>query len=50
MLFQTDDPQLGWNGVYKGKIMNSEVFVYQLNVILIDRSELIRSGNITLLR
>ncbi len=50
MLFQTDDPQLGWNGIHNGKTMNSDVFVYQLNMILIDKSEIIKSGNITLLR
>ncbi|MCH8331164.1 MAG: gliding motility-associated C-terminal domain-containing protein [Bacteroidetes bacterium] len=40
----------GWNGTFKGKPLNSAVFVYYLKGIFITDEEIIEKGNITLLR
>jgi gliding motility-associated-like protein len=48
--FPLNEPELGWDGKFKGELMNPGVFVYKLKVELIDGSELILSGDITLVR
>lgn len=45
-----NDPLQGWNGSYKGKKMNSAVFVYYLKATLFDNTVVIRKGNISLIR
>jgi gliding motility-associated-like protein len=45
-----NDPLQGWNGSYKGKKMNSAVFVYYLRATLFDNTIVIRQGNISLIR
>ena len=50
-VFETMDPSECWDGNYKGKPMNSEVFVYKLIIKLVGQEdELIESGNINLVR
>ncbi len=45
-----NDPMYGWNGKFKGKHMNSDVFVYHIIVVLADGSEQVYKGDVTLLR
>lgn len=46
-VFSTTDQNQCWDGLYKGKKVNSGVFVYRLNAKLINGSEVNQSGNIT---
>ncbi|TAL58409.1 MAG: T9SS type B sorting domain-containing protein [Bacteroidetes bacterium] len=39
-----------WDGTYKGKLMNTAVFVYYMKVTFITGNETVRKGNISLLR
>jgi len=39
-----------WDGTFKGKDVNTGVFIYYLNAKLIDGEELNKQGNVTLLR
>lgn len=44
------DPNLGWNGYYKGKLMDPAVFVYFIEVEFKDGSVKIFKGDVTLVR
>ncbi len=46
-VFSTTDQNQCWDGLYKGKKVNSGVFIYRLNAKLINGSEVNQSGNIT---
>ena len=48
--FQPNDPDLGWDGTFKGKLMNPAVFAYTAKVELLNGQTLSRKGDITLLR
>ncbi len=45
-----NDPLYGWDGKFRGKDMNSDVFVYYIIVILTDGREQVYKGDVTLLR
>ena len=49
-VFETTDPKICWDGKYKGKLMNTAVFVYYLKATLINGEEINRKGNISLFR
>jgi gliding motility-associated-like protein len=48
--FKANDPQYAWDGKKNGKLLNPEVFVYQLEVRYIDGRTEQRYGSITLVR
>lgn len=45
-----NDPQLGWDGTFKGEYVNPGVFTYYANVQFLDNQTLPYSGTITVLR
>lgn len=45
-----NDPQLGWDGTFKGEYVNPGVFTYHANVHFLDNETLPYSGTITVLR
>lgn len=49
-VFETTDAKICWDGVYKGKLMNTAVFVYYLDATLTTGEKISRKGNITLIR
>lgn len=52
LVFQSDDPSIGWDGTYQGKPMDTGVFVYYIEGNLKDKERTLISqkGNITLVR
>ncbi|MFT4985285.1 MAG: gliding motility-associated-like protein [Flavobacteriales bacterium] len=50
LLFETDDINTGWNGYYKGNLVPLGVYVWRANVLFTDEKQLVKSGDITLLR
>jgi len=50
LVFQTTDKMLGWDGSFRGKPMDTGVFVYSVDGITIDNKPFSQKGNITLLR
>lgn len=50
IIFETNDPSQKWDGSCNGKQMNTGVFVYSLNAVFADDEEIIKHGNITLIR
>ena len=49
-VFETNDPDIGWNGDYKGEKMNAGVFVYYLKATMINNELIEKQGNVTLVR
>ena len=50
LVFETTDQDRGWDGTYKGKKQEQEVYVYYLKAIFVDGEIVEKKGNITLLR
>lgn len=48
--FSPNDPRAGWDGIVKGKKVNSDVFVYTAEVMCENNTVMILNGNIALLR
>ena len=49
-VFETNDPDIGWNGNYKGEKMNAGVFVYYVKATMINNKLIEKQGNVTLVR
>ena len=50
LVFESFERPFGWDGKYKGKMMNPDVYDYYLKVTCIDEVESIIKGNFTLIR
>lgn len=50
LVFETNDINQGWNGTYKGKILNTGVFVYYVEAICSNGLITSKKGNVTLLK
>ncbi len=48
--FKANDPSVGWDGTYKGKPLNVDVYVYIVEVICDNNSILFLKGNIALVK
>ena len=48
--FATDDPEQGWDGMFRGQPMNSGVFVYYAEVQFVDGITILYQGDVTLVR
>jgi gliding motility-associated-like protein len=49
-VFSTTDQNIGWDGKYKGMLVDPAVFVFYLEAKCIDGQEYFEKGNITLMR
>lgn len=49
-LFETTDPKACWDGTYKGKLMNTGVYVYKLRAVLFNGDIIEQQGNFTITR
>jgi len=50
LVFESKDPNLGWDGTYKGEPQEMEVYDWLLNATLKNGQDVFRKGNVTLLR
>lgn len=48
--FRPNDPSLGWNGIYKGELMNAAVFVFFAEVEFLDGEVVLVKGEVNLVR
>ena len=48
--FQPNDPDQGWDGTFKGKLMDPAVFAYFVRVVYADGTEEVLEGDLTLIR
>ncbi len=50
LVFETTDQSVGWDGRYKGKKVDPDVYVYHLTAICFDGQENLIKGNVTVLQ
>ena len=50
LLFESTDPERGWNGTYKGALCPQDVYVYRITVKYNDGNEFTKTGDVTLIR
>ncbi len=50
MVFESTDRTIGWDGTFRGKQLDPDVYDYYLKAICVDGEESIVKGNITLMR
>ena len=50
MVFETEDVNIGWDGIYQGKKLDPDVYDYYLKVVCYGGLEKITKGNITLMK
>lgn len=49
-VFETNNPQQGWDGTYKGVLQPMDVYAYTLEVVFSDGTKASKKGDITLIR
>jgi len=49
-IFETNDQNKGWDGTYKGSVLNNGVFVYYLSAKMINDKTIKTKGDITLIK
>ncbi|MEZ4924559.1 MAG: gliding motility-associated C-terminal domain-containing protein [Crocinitomicaceae bacterium] len=49
-VFESNDQAVGWDGTFKGELLDPDVYVYHLTAVCVDGQETLIKGNITLLR
>jgi len=50
LVFESNNQLTGWDGTYKGELVQPAVFVYHLKVYCIDGQEYFKKGNVTVIR
>jgi gliding motility-associated-like protein len=50
LLFQTEDVRQGWDGYYKGKLCQQDVYVWRVSGTFMDGGDFTEMGDVTLLR
>jgi gliding motility-associated-like protein len=50
LLFETKNPEEGWDGYYKGKLCTQDVYVWKVNATFIDGRSYTKTGDVLLLR
>ena len=50
VVFQSDDPNIGWDGYYRGVLQPMDVYAYTLEVGFSDGTKATKKGDITLIR
>jgi gliding motility-associated-like protein len=49
-VFETTNPSEGWDGKYRGKSLDPDVYVYYLQGVCLDKESFFKKGNITLIK
>ncbi|HTQ66149.1 MAG TPA: gliding motility-associated C-terminal domain-containing protein, partial [Puia sp.] len=50
LVFESNDPNMGWDGNFKGNPQPMGVYAYTLTAIFFDGTRTTRTGDITLIR
>ena len=50
LLFETEDPEVHWNGIFRNKLLDPGVYVYYMEGICEDNQKFLHVGNVTLVR
>lgn len=50
LLFVSEDLETGWDGYYKGKLCQQDVYVWKIKATFADGNEVTKAGDVTLIR
>ena len=50
LLFESRDQSTGWDGYYQGKLCEQDVYMYKLTVKLENGQDVVRTGDVNLIR
>ncbi len=50
LIFETSDPNIGWNGYYRGELCKQDVYVWKAKGKFIDGKSFFKAGDVTLIR
>ena len=50
LLFESRDPQVGWDGYYQGKLCAQDVYMYKVIAQYDNGQRVVRTGDINLIR
>lgn len=50
LMFESNDPEVGWDGYYRGRLCTQDVYVYRITVEYENGRTITRTGDINLLR
>ena len=50
LVFETNQQNIGWDGTFKGELVDPGVFVYYMDITCVDGQEYFKKGNITVIR
>lgn len=50
LVFESNDPEVGWDGYYKGVLQEMDAYVYWARIVYVSTREVFEKGNLTLLR
>ena len=50
LVFETDKQNVGWDGTFKGALVDPAVFVYYMEITCVDGQEYFKKGNVTVIR
>lgn len=50
LLFQSTDPDEGWDGYYKGKLCQQDVYMYKISAMMENGEKVVRMGDVNLIR
>jgi PKD repeat protein len=50
MIFVSHDKEIGWDGYYRGQLSKLDVYVWKLKAVCADGREIVKVGDVTLLR
>ena len=50
LLFQSTDPEVGWDGYYKGKLCQQDVYMYKISAMMENGEKVVRMGDVNLIR
>lgn len=50
LMFQSTDPNIGWDGYYNGKLCQQDVYVYKISALYENGQRIVRVGDVNLIR
>ncbi len=49
LIFESSDQEIGWDGIYNGKIAKQDVYIWKVKGTYTDGKGFVKTGNVTLL-
>ena len=49
-MFRSTDPAIGWDGYYRGKLCQQDVYMYKLSALYENGERVVRVGDVNLIR